>query len=575
MNARSRFWPIGPGPWYARPTMADPREPESGEIIAEKYMLTRELGRGGMGSVWEGVHQTLNRKVAVKFIDTRIGQEEEMRRRFINEAVAAASLKSKHVVQVYDHGVTSDGRLYMVMEFLSGETLEARLERTGPMSVEAFCEVLLPASRALTQAHAAGIIHRDLKPENIFLDWDDEDQRDLVKIVDFGVAKLTENQGTSNATATGIFLGTPSYMSPEQARGLAVDGRADIWSLGVVAYECLSGQMPFNGQSVGDLLFTICSKDPPPISQFAKLPAGIDAWMARSLARDPADRFSTTDEQAAALVELSRTSALPGSLRASGARLLNQRLDNAHQFGSDTIATDGSPPPPTPTPPSDDGGGTEAGLSHSIVGNSVEGASGHSMMPMTNETVPAFRSRRGRIAAISIGAAAAVIGGVALFVSSQAGGAGVDSELTAPGIAETDGLAPAAAAAPSSELGQLQGLAASSGSRMGGSMPPEAQVTPTSNEPSAEELAGDLGDGLAGEIGDESGDQVESTKVNEAAPVKIRKKKPSAKKKVVRKPTQQTSTKPKAPKPPPTPSSLPGAGFKRRSPPVKLPTSGL
>jgi tRNA A-37 threonylcarbamoyl transferase component Bud32 len=276
----------------------------SGKLVAGKFRLTRLLGKGGMGSVWEGVHATLATRVAVKFIDAAHADSAEARSRFENEARAAASLRSKYVVEVYDHGVGEDGRPFIVMEYLEGEPLDRRLDRMGRLPAKDTAFILQQVCRALTKAHAARIVHRDLKPENIFLVWDDEDGADVAKVVDFGIAKFTDGSlGPSSATRTGSVLGTPYYMSPEQARGLrSVDFRTDIWSLGVIAYRCIVGTLPFDGEAIGDLLVKLCTAPIPVPSQVAPdVPPGFDAFIARALARDPAERFQSVQELGASL----------------------------------------------------------------------------------------------------------------------------------------------------------------------------------------------------------------------------------------------------------------------------------
>jgi eukaryotic-like serine/threonine-protein kinase len=271
----------------------------SEELIAGKYRLTRLIGRGGMGSVWEGIHISLGTRVAVKFIDSEYINSEEIRARFANEARAAAKLVSKHVVQVFDHGVCADGRSYIVMEFLSGEALDRRLDRAGRLSPAETARIIAQVCRGLSKAHAANIIHRDLKPENIFLVWDDEDGADIAKVVDFGIAKFTDGSiAASSATRTGSVLGTPFYMSPEQARGLrTVDRRTDLWALGVVTYRCLVGGLPFEGEALGDLLVKICTAPiPTPSQQLPGLPPAFDAWFARALDRDADKRFASAAE---------------------------------------------------------------------------------------------------------------------------------------------------------------------------------------------------------------------------------------------------------------------------------------
>jgi serine/threonine protein kinase len=281
--------------------------PSGDELVAGKYELVRLIGRGGMGSVWEGRHVTLGTRVACKFIDADFASKSpEARTRFKNEARAAASLRSKHVVEVHDYGVMSDGRPYIVMEFLAGESLADRLERVGRLPLAVTVRVVHQVGRALQKAHAAGIVHRDLKPDNIFLMWDEEDEQDQVKVVDFGIAKFTdEGVNVSHATQTGSVVGTPFFMSPEQARGIEViDLRSDLWALGVVTFQCLTGQLPFYSEAVGDLLIKICTGEiPVPSHVSPDLPLAMDAWMARALERDRDVRFQSAREMTEALAE--------------------------------------------------------------------------------------------------------------------------------------------------------------------------------------------------------------------------------------------------------------------------------
>ncbi|HEX2674593.1 MAG TPA: serine/threonine-protein kinase [Polyangiaceae bacterium] len=273
---------------------SDPPVPQG--VVAGKYRLTRLLGRGGMGAVWEGTHLSLGTRVAVKFIDAEYAESPEARSRFENEARAAARLRSKHVVEVYDHGVSEDGRPFIVMEFLQGEPLDKRLDRLGRLPAKESALIVLQICRALSKAHAANIVHRDLKPENVFLVWDDEEHADLVKVVDFGIAKFNDqSMSASSATRTGSVLGTPYYMSPEQARGLrSVDSRSDLWSVAVIAYRCIVGALPFEGEAVGDLLVKLCTAPIPIPSEIAPdVPPSFDAWFHKALSREPAQRFQT------------------------------------------------------------------------------------------------------------------------------------------------------------------------------------------------------------------------------------------------------------------------------------------
>jgi tRNA A-37 threonylcarbamoyl transferase component Bud32 len=281
---------------------SDPPVPQG--LVAGKFRLTRLLGRGGMGAVWEGTHSTLGSRVAVKFIDAEYAESPEARSRFENEARAAARLRSKHVVEVYDHGVSDDGRPFIVMEFLEGEPLDRRLDRVGRLTAKETAHIVLQVCRGLTKAHAAGIVHRDLKPENVFLVWDEEEGTDVVKVVDFGIAKFSDtSMSSSSATRTGSVLGTPHYMSPEQARGLrSVDARSDLWSVAVIAYRCIVGALPFEGEAVGDLLVKLCTAPIPVPSQLAPdVPPSFDAWLQRALNRDPAQRFANAAQLAESL----------------------------------------------------------------------------------------------------------------------------------------------------------------------------------------------------------------------------------------------------------------------------------
>jgi eukaryotic-like serine/threonine-protein kinase len=254
-----------------------------------------------MGSVWEGVHETLGTRVAVKLIEVEHVQSGDSRRRFETEARAAAMLQSKHVVEVYDYGVSPDGHPFIVMQYLAGEPLDRRLEREGRLNPVDTARILIQVCRALARAHALGIIHRDLKPENIFLMRDQEDGTELAKVVDFGIAKVVGGSGSTpeeSATRTGSVLGTPYYMSPEQARGLrSVDHRSDLWSVGVIAFRCMVGRLPFQGEAVGDVLVNLCTGPiPVPSELVSNLPPAFDGWIQRALSRTPTERFSTAVE---------------------------------------------------------------------------------------------------------------------------------------------------------------------------------------------------------------------------------------------------------------------------------------
>ncbi|MGD0524659.1 MAG: serine/threonine-protein kinase [Polyangiaceae bacterium] len=265
-------------------------------VIADRFRLNRQLGRGGMGSVWHATHLGLDIPCAVKFIEGSHASLPEAHARFEREAKAAAQLRSPNVVQVLDHGVFEDTP-YIAMELLDGEDLGKRLMRLHRLPPPEVLKIVSQVGRALTRAHALGIVHRDLKPDNIFLVRDDD--REIAKVLDFGIAKATgANAVEGSATKTGAMLGTPYYMSPEQAQGIrAVDHRSDLWSLAVIVYQALTGKLPFESEALGDLLIQlIVAPVPVPSQVVSDLPPGFDAWFAKAAQRDPSMRFQSAKD---------------------------------------------------------------------------------------------------------------------------------------------------------------------------------------------------------------------------------------------------------------------------------------
>ena len=274
-----------------------------GRIVGGKYTLERELARGGMGAIWVAFDSQLRRRVALKLMSPDHLASPSARSRFEREAMAIAQLQSPHVVQIHDYGV-DDGAPYIVMELLEGEDLQARLGRVQRMPLPAVAALLAQAAKALGAAHGAGIVHRDVKPANIFLARHDAEE--VVKVLDFGVAALVTGMVDPHVTRAGGVVGTPHYMSPEQVRGSkAVDYRADLWSLGIVAYRAVTGRLPFDAEAFGELLIQICTDPvPPPSKLLPELGPDADRFFERALARDPARRFGSAREMATAFAEL-------------------------------------------------------------------------------------------------------------------------------------------------------------------------------------------------------------------------------------------------------------------------------
>jgi serine/threonine protein kinase len=271
-------------------------EPSGGEILAERFRLERELGRGGMGLVWRAHHLTLDVACAVKFVSDEALRDSDAPSRFQQEARASAKLRSRNVVQMLDYGVWR-GRPYLAMELLEGEDLAERLKRRRKLSVAETLAIMHGVSRALQSAAQLGIVHRDLKPENVFIAR--EMGEEIAKVLDFGIAKFTDARRgrVEHRTQTGALLGTPHYMSPEQVDGtMAVDGRSDLWSLSVITYECLTGQLPFQSNALGNLFMRIMTAPLPVPSHVApELPPEFDAWWARAADRDIEGRYPHAD----------------------------------------------------------------------------------------------------------------------------------------------------------------------------------------------------------------------------------------------------------------------------------------
>ena len=277
----------------AVPTVTERGE---GDLVAGRYQLVRKVGSGGMGSVWLAHDLSLDADCAIKLIDGEKANDQGIRLRFEREAKASAQLRSAHVVNVFDYGEWNRTQ-YLAMEYLDGEDLAVRLMRLGCLDGPTTYRIIAHVARALMSAHAIGIVHRDLKPENIFLVQNYEEE--IAKVLDFGIAQHNAYTLEDRATREGAFLGTPCYVSPEQARGRPIDHRSDLWSLGVIAFQCLTGRLPFEGTALGELMGQILYEPLPRPSRIdASLPKGIDEWWERAAARNRELRFQSAKEMA-------------------------------------------------------------------------------------------------------------------------------------------------------------------------------------------------------------------------------------------------------------------------------------
>jgi len=275
-----------------------------GRLIADRYKIVGVLGEGGMGAVYVAEHLLIGRKVALKRLHPELASDAKSVARFQREARAAAATGHENIVEILDLGFAEDGAPFLVMEYLRGHSLATRLRKEGRLAPARACHIVGQVLAALDAVHRSHIVHRDLKPDNILLTRR-SGRSDYVKVLDFGISKMRkEDEDALDLTKTGVMLGTPFYMSPEQARGMkSLDHRVDLYSVGVILYESLAGRLPFEGGNYHALLQAILVGDPP---RLADLESGIDPRLTdavhRAIARKPEDRFQTAREMLEALV---------------------------------------------------------------------------------------------------------------------------------------------------------------------------------------------------------------------------------------------------------------------------------
>jgi serine/threonine protein kinase len=281
----------------------------SGEVMAGRFVVRGMLGRGGMGDVYEAEHVELGRRFAVKFLREEHTPNPASVALFEREARAIAKLESDHVVAIVDHGVAGDGTPFFVMERLQGTDVRSLLKQTGPLSVPRAVRLVVDACYGVRAAHGAGLVHRDLKPSNLFVTRSDRGQ-EVCKVLDFGVAKHV----SSESIRQGALIGTASYMAPEQLRDSArVDARTDIYALGAILYECLTGRPPFDGNAVERVFYAILHESPRSVNEHdVFVPARLEQVVLRALARAPEQRFASVDLLIEALAPFAGPPSSPG-----------------------------------------------------------------------------------------------------------------------------------------------------------------------------------------------------------------------------------------------------------------------
>ncbi|WP_437319936.1 protein kinase domain-containing protein [Sorangium sp. So ce385] len=322
-------------------SMPDDLPLQTGDVLKGKYRVVRVIGAGGMGAVLEAHHLVLNQRVAIKLVLPDAAKRDGSVQRFLREARAASSLRSEHVARVLDVDTLDGGLPYLVMDLLEGADLSARLRAEGRLPIEEACEIGVQVCEALSEAHARGIVHRDIKPGNLFVTRR-ADGSPLVKVLDFGIAKHlgpAEAMGAESLTSQNALVGSPLYMSPEQMRSSrGVDTRSDLWSLGVALYQALSGKLPFEAETFGELILCVMQERPAPLSSLrGELPEALSRAVMRCLERSPDDRWQDVAALAAALAPFAPARCRPLVDRAQATLAASER-------GSRPALPDGPPP---------------------------------------------------------------------------------------------------------------------------------------------------------------------------------------------------------------------------------------
>ena len=401
------------------PQQGPPQQPDLliGQTVGS-YLVTQKLGEGGMGAVYLAEHPTIGKKVALKVLHQEFSQNPDVAERFLNEAKSVNAIGHPNIVDISDYGVIRAGAMgkellvYFIMEYLSGATLSHLIRTESPLAPERALMIALQVADALAASHKAGIVHRDLKPDNIML-VSRHRERDFVKLLDFGIAKLTGDAASSHRTRTGLVLGTPAYMSPEQCEGRAnVDHRTDIYALGIVLYEMLVGRVPFIGEGYGEILVQHLTQRPIEPSRYRMMSPHVEAVVMKALEKTPQMRYPTMDEFMRAMSDP------VGYVEAHG---------GVTSFLQTQLMPSSAPLPPIRPTPAPMTGMTPVPYMHSPVPGTL------SPVPTTlgaaaGQAVPHSRSRAGLLVAGAVVVAAATVG--IILVVNRGGGGGENREAS-------------------------------------------------------------------------------------------------------------------------------------------------